>query len=235
MHVVVRSEIGPDLDTVKQLAGVGVSTAHEAMGRRGLAAPYLRPIYAGARIAGRAVTVLCQPGDNLMIHAAVEQCRAGDVLVVATTSASTDGMFGDLLATALQARDVVGLVIDAGVRDVADLTAMGFPVWSRAVSAQGTVKATPGSVNVPIVVAGVVVRPGDVVVADDDGVLVVPLEEAGDVVEASLAREKNESAKREQFRAGALSLDLYSLRDLLNTLGVTYVDADGRPEGPAST
>ena len=235
MHVVVRSEIGPDLDTVEQLAGVGVSTAHEAMGRRGLAAPYLRPIYAGARIAGRAVTVLCQPGDNLMIHAAVEECRAGDVLVVATTSASTDGMFGDLLATALQARDVVGLVIDAGVRDVADLTAMGFPVWSRAVSAQGTVKATPGSVNVPIIVAGVLVRPGDVVVADDDGVLVVPLEEAGDVVAAAAAREENEAAKREQFRAGALSLDLYSLRDLLKTLGVTYVDADGRPEGSAST
>lgn len=225
-HVVVRTERGPDKETLAELAELGVSTAHEAMGRRGLLQAYVRPIYPGARIAGRAVTALCQPGDNLMIHAAVEQCRPGDVLVVATTSVSTDGMFGDLLATALMSRGVLGLVIDAGVRDVADLTRMGFPVWSRAVSAQGTVKATAGSVNVPVVVAGAAVRAGDVVVADDDGVLIVPLEHAPDVAAAARRRQQEEEGKREVFLGGSLSLDLYGLRELMDRLGVEYVDAD---------
>jgi 4-hydroxy-4-methyl-2-oxoglutarate aldolase len=223
-HVIVRTTRRPDADAVEVLGRSGVATAHEAMGRRGLTHPVLRPIYPGARIAGRAVTVLSQPGDNLMIHACIEQCGPGDVLVVTTTSPSTDGMFGELFATQLAARGVLGLVIDAGVRDVAELTAMGFPVWSRAVSAQGTVKATPGSVNVPVVLAGASVRPGDVIVADDDGVLVVRREDAPDVAAASLAREAKEQEKREQFQAGVLGLDVYGMRETLARLGVTYVD-----------
>jgi 4-hydroxy-4-methyl-2-oxoglutarate aldolase len=223
-HVIVRTRRGPDPDTVAVLERVGVATAHEAMGRSGLTEPVLRPIYPGARIAGRAVTVLSQPGDNLMIHACIEQCGPGDVLVVTTTSPSTDGMFGELFATQLAARGVRGLVIDAGVRDVAALTAMRFPAWSRAVSAQGTVKATAGSVNVAVVVAGAYVRPGDVIVADDDGVLCVPLEATADVAEKSLARETAEQSKREEFRAGVLGLDLYGMRETLARLGVTYVD-----------
>jgi 4-hydroxy-4-methyl-2-oxoglutarate aldolase len=231
-HVIVRSTRRPDADAVAVLEKAGVATAHEAMGRRGLTAPVLRPIYPGARIAGRAVTVLSHPGDNLMIHACIEQCGPGDVLVIATTSLSTDGMFGELFATQLATRGVRGLVTDAGVRDVAELTAMGFPAWSRAVSAQGTVKASPGSVNVPVVVAGAIVRPGDVIVADDDGVLVVPLEDAPQVAAASLAREANEQGKREQFQAGVLGLDIYGMRETLARLGVTYVDeppADATP------
>jgi 4-hydroxy-4-methyl-2-oxoglutarate aldolase len=223
-HVIVRTTRRPDADAVEVLGRVGVATAHEAMGRRGLTHPVLRPIYPGARIAGRAVTVLSQPGDNLMIHACIEQCGPGDVLVVTTTSPSTDGMFGELFATQLAARGVLGLVIDAGVRDVADLTAMGFPAWSRAVSAQGTVKATAGSVNVPVVLAGTAVRPGDVIVADDDGVLVVPRVDAPEVAAASLAREANEQEKREKFQAGVLGLDVYGMREKLAALGVTYVD-----------
>jgi 4-hydroxy-4-methyl-2-oxoglutarate aldolase len=228
-HVIVRTTRRPDADAVAVLAEAGVATAHEAMGRRGLTQPVLRPIYPGARIAGRAVTVLSQPGDNLMIHACIEQCGPGDVLVVTTTSPSTDGMFGELFATQLAQRGVQGLVMDAGVRDVAELTAMGFPAWSRAVSAQGTVKATPGSVNVPVVIAGAYCRPGDVVVADDDGVLVVPCEDAPAVAEASLKREENEQAKREQFQAGVLGLDVYGMRPLLERLGVTYVDETPDP------
>jgi 4-hydroxy-4-methyl-2-oxoglutarate aldolase len=225
-HVIVRTKRHPDPDAVEVLGRAGVATAHEAMGRRGLTHPVLRPIYAGARIAGRAVTVLSHPGDNLMIHACIEQCGPGDVLVITTTSPSTDGMFGELFATQLAARGVRGLVMDAGVRDVAELTAMGFPAWSRAVSAQGTVKASPGSVNVPVVVAGAYIRPGDVVVADDDGVLVVPLEDAPAVAAAALAREANEQGKREKFQAGVLGLDFYDLRPTLERLGVTYVDED---------
>jgi 4-hydroxy-4-methyl-2-oxoglutarate aldolase len=228
-HVIVRTTRRPDADAVAVLAQAGVATAHEAMGRRGLTQLVLRPIYPGARIAGRAVTVLSQPGDNLMIHACIEQCGPGDVLVVTTTSPSTDGMFGELFATQLATRGVQGLVMDAGVRDVADLTAMGFPAWSRAVSAQGTVKASPGSVNVPVVIAGAYCRPGDVVVADDDGVLIVPLEDAPAVAEASLTRERNEQAKREQFQAGVLGLDVYDMRPTLERLGVTYVDESPDP------
>jgi 4-hydroxy-4-methyl-2-oxoglutarate aldolase len=223
-HVIVRTKRRPAPGAVEVLAKIGVATAHEAMGRRGLTHPVLRPIYAGARIAGRAVTVLSQPGDNLMIHACIEQCGPGDVLVVTTTSPSTDGMFGELFATQLAARGVRGLIIDAGIRDVAELTAMGFPAWSRAVSAQGTVKATPGSVNVPVVAGGALVRPGDVVIADDDGVMIVPLEDAPAVAEKALAREAKEQEKRERFQAGVLGLDLYGMRETLARLGVTYVD-----------
>ncbi|QNK80766.1 4-carboxy-4-hydroxy-2-oxoadipate aldolase/oxaloacetate decarboxylase [Nakamurella sp. PAMC28650] len=223
-HVIVRTDRRPDPDAVATLAHVGVATGHEAMGRRGLAQPVLRPIYPGARIAGRAVTVLSHPGDNLMIHASIEQCGPGDILVVTTTSPSTDGMFGELFAVQLAARGVRGLVIDAGVRDVAALTAMGFPVWSRAVSAQGTVKASPGSVNVPVVIAGCHLRPGDVVVADDDGVLCVPLSLAPEVAGKAVAREASEADKIEQFRSGVLGLDLYGMRPTLDRLGVVYVD-----------
>lgn len=232
-NVIVRSTVGPDHEAVATLARAGVATAHECMGRRGLLGSYLRPIYPGAAIAGRAVTVLAQAGDNLMIHAAVEQCRPGDILVVATVSPSTDGMFGELLATALRARGVIGLVIDAGVRDVAELTKMDFPVWSRAISAQGTVKATGGSVNVSVVIGAQVIRPGDAIVADDDGVLVVPRESVVEVAAAAVRRTEDEAEKRRLFEAGTLTLDIYGLRDTLARVGVTYVDADGNRNGAA--
>ena len=228
-HVIVRSALRPDPGAVEVLARLGVATTHEAMARRGLTHPVLRPIYPGARIAGRAVTVLSHPGDNLMIHACIEQCGPGDVLVVTTTSPSTDGMFGELFATQLRHRGVVGLVIDAGVRDVAELTTMGFPVWSRAVSAQGTVKATPGSINVPVVLAGVPVRAGDVVVADDDGVVVVPRVDAVAVAAQAQDRESREAGKLAEFASGVLGLDLYDLRPTLERLGVVYVDEAPAP------
>jgi 4-hydroxy-4-methyl-2-oxoglutarate aldolase len=210
---------------VDALAEIGVATVHEAMGRMGYLGPSLRPIQRDVRTAGTAVTAVCWPGDNLMIHAAVEQCRPGDLLVVTTTSPSTDGMFGELLATSLVAHGVRGIVIEAGVRDVAELRAMGFPVWSAAVSAQGTVKATAGSVNVPVVVGGQTVHPGDVVVADDDGVVCVPQTAAGTTVEAARARVAKEEESRKALAAGELGLDRYGLRAVLERLGVTYVSA----------
>jgi 4-hydroxy-4-methyl-2-oxoglutarate aldolase len=221
---IVRKISRPDAAAIRLLGELGVATVHEAQGRTGLMKPYMRPIYPTAKVAGPAVTVSSQPGDNLMIHAAVEVCQAGDVLVVTTTADSTDGMFGDLLATSLRSRGVAGLIIDAGVRDVADLTAMQFPVWAKAVSAQGTVKATAGSVNVDVVCAGALVRPGDVIVADADGVVVVPREQAVEVSKLSDQRRIKEENSRERLRSGELGLDMYNLRAKLRELGVEYVD-----------
>ena len=211
-------------DAIRTLGELGVATVHEAQARTGLMRPYMRPIYPAAKIGGSAITVSCQPGDNLMIHAALELCQAGDVLVVTTTSESTDGMFGELLAVSARARGVAGLVIDAGVRDVADLTAMGFAVWAKAISAQGTVKATPGSVNVPVVCAGAIVRAGDVIVGDVDGVVVVPRDAAAEVAGLATDRVAKEQKARERLRSGELGLDFYGFRARLQELGVRYLD-----------
>ncbi|MFG2435627.1 4-carboxy-4-hydroxy-2-oxoadipate aldolase/oxaloacetate decarboxylase [Streptomyces sp. NPDC048508] len=224
--VIVTGPPKADPKDVEAIAAYGTATVHEAMGRTGLLGTRLRPVQQGIRVAGTAVTVLSWPGDNLMIHAAVEQCGDGDVLVVTTTSPSTDGMFGELFATALQRRGVRGVVIDAGVRDTAELRAMGFPAWAAAVSPQGTVKATGGSVNVPVVLGGQIVRPGDVVLADDDGVVCVPRADARRTAEASEARERKEAQARAAFREGELGLDRYGLRDTLARLGVTYTPYD---------
>jgi 4-hydroxy-4-methyl-2-oxoglutarate aldolase len=228
--VIVREIRRPKAAAVRTLGELGVATVHEAQGRTGLMRPYMRPIYASARVAGPAVTVLCHPGDNLMIHAAIEVCRKGDVLVVTTLSESTDGMFGELLGTSCQARGIVALVIDAGVRDVADLTAMQFPVWSKAISAQGTVKATAGSVNVDVVCAGAIVHPGDVIVGDVDGVVVVARESAQEVVRLGEERRAKEQQARERLATGELGLDMYGLRAKLKELGL-----GGGPPGPRAT
>lgn len=224
--VIVTDPPRADLDQVARLADYGVATVHEALGRSGLLGPDLRPIQDGARIGGTAVTALCWPGDNLMIHAAVEQCREGDVLVVTTTSPCRDGLFGELFATALRYRGVQGLVINTGVRDVTDLRALGFPVWSAAVSAQGTVKATAGAVNVPVVIGGQLIRPGDAILADDDGVMCVRREDVQTGLEASQARLEKEAAAREAFAQGQLGLDRYGLREKLEALGVRYLTAE---------
>jgi len=212
-----------DVD-VKALAEFGVSTIHEAMGRLGLMRPYIRPVYPGAKLCGTAVTVLLQPGDNWMMHVAAELIQPGDVLVAACTTESEDGFFGDLLATSLRARGAAGLVIDGGVRDVATLQEMDFPVFSRAINSKGTVKATLGSVNIPVVCANALVNPGDVVVADADGVVVVPAARAADVAAAAQKREDNEESKRRRFAAGELGLDIYSMREPLAAAGLRYVD-----------
>jgi 4-hydroxy-4-methyl-2-oxoglutarate aldolase len=224
--VIVTDPPRADLEQVTRLADYGVATVHEALGRSGLLGPDLRPIQEGARVGGTAVTALCWPGDNLMIHAAVEQCREGDVLVVTTTSPCRDGLFGELFATALRHRGVRGLVTSTGVRDVADLRALGFPVWSAAVSAQGTVKATAGAVNVPVVIGGQLVRPGDAILADDDGVMRVRREDVQTGLEASQARLEKEAAAREAFAQGQLGLDRYGLREKLEALGVRYLTAE---------
>jgi 4-hydroxy-4-methyl-2-oxoglutarate aldolase len=223
---IVRNISRADASVIETLGKLGVATVHEAQGRSGLLRPYMRPIYPAARVAGSAITISCQAGDNLMIHAAIELCRPGDVLVVTTTSDSTDGMFGELLAVSARARGVSGLVIDAGVRDVTDITAMEFPVWAKAISAQGTVKATPGSVNVSVVCAGAIVRAGDVIVGDADGVVVVSRPRAAEVARLGAERVAKEEKTRERLRKGELGLDFYGFRAKLAELGVQYVDEE---------
>jgi len=225
-HQIVRQILRADPGAVKLLGELGVATVHEAQGRTGLMRPYLRPIYPAARVAASAVTVSCHPGDNLMIHAAIEVCQPGDILVVAPTSESTDGMFGELLAVSCRAHGILGLIIDAGVRDTADLTAMSFPVWAKAISAQGTVKASAGSVNIPVVCAGAIVHPGDAIVGDGDGVVVVPRMAAAAVAHLADQRRAKEEKTRERLARGELGVDFYGLRAKLKELGVEYVEGE---------
>jgi 4-hydroxy-4-methyl-2-oxoglutarate aldolase len=224
LGVVYRNIARADRDATDALAPFGTATVHEAMGRVGLMKPYMRPIQSGVQISGTAVTVLLQPGDNWMMHVVAEQIRPGDVVVAAVTADCSDGYFGDLLATSFMARGARALIIDAGVRDVIALNRMGFPVWSKAVSASGTVKATLGSVNIPVVCAGMIIQPGDAIVADDDGVVCVPRERVGSVRAAAAAREASEADKRRRLAAGELGLDMYAMRDRLEAAGLRYLD-----------